>query len=39
VQATGVPVILMDLEAAEADPEAEAQRLYAEVVRVAGVNE
>lgn len=39
VQATGVPVILMDLEAAEADPEAEAQRLYAEVVQAAGVNE
>ena len=38
VYATGVPVILMDLDAAERDPEKEAQRLYKEVVAAAGEN-
>lgn len=38
VQATGVPIILMDLDAAEADPEKEAQRLYAEVLKIVEEN-
>ena len=32
ISASGTPVILMDLDAAEADPEAEAQRLLGEVL-------
>ncbi len=38
LSASGTPVILMDLDAAEADPEAEAQRLYAEVLEAVSEN-